>query len=551
MTLTKGAAATRRGVALASAGEVVRTWEDRLRAEIEAEQVQLASASVTSISLAEDFVLRATKDVPWQADFVYDKCPRKALFGERRGGKSTAMALAAIEQALRQPFSKILYVGLTQDSCKRVFYDEILARFKRIYSLPATLIGGDQMRFENGSIIYLIGLDATSKQKEKVRGFKSSLNLIDEMQSYTQDVGLIIREVLGPSTADTKAATILGGTAGNALGENFWYELTCDNTKAEPLGPSAKHPEWTVYRCEWSKNTAVDDMTGQRICDNVREYLDEQIAKHPGIEHTDSWRQEWEACWVISTSSLIYQFSDANRIGSSLCLDLGTGSLITPPSPDFLATASYVMGIDLGYNDPTAMTILCYNTRYSNRCYVVETFNESSMIVSEVAARVKLFDRKYHFDYMVGDSSSLQVFETLQQQYGLTIKKAQKQGKLSHQHVLNSDLQTRSLVIMPGNDELIRQLQTCQWEAKALRTGDYVEDPKFKNDVADSCLYAFTFSRNTWYNAPVPKKKPTGREYTERLTEYLIDRNREASMDADLTFGDYDAFYHGDDPGNQ
>lgn len=468
---------------------------------------------------AKRFVEAATRDVPWQRAFVYDKSPRKALFGERRGGKTTVIGISMVARRLAMPNSKGIYVGLTQDSARRVFVDEVLDRLKRKYGLPAEIIGGDEMRFANGSLIYVVGLDATKKQKERVRGIKAADIAIDEMQSYTQDIRKIINEVLGPAAADTKAPIVLGGTAGNALGENYWYEMTRDNTREHPIAPSQRHPEWNVYRCEWSKNTAIDELTGKRVCDNVREYLEEQRVQHPGIELTDSWLQEWEAKWVILTSSLIYRFADANRVGNPLCP-------VAAPSEAFLGGASFILGIDLGYNDPTAMTVVAYNTQFSNKLYVVETFKRSSMLVGDVAEKIRTLDAKYHFDYMVGDSSSLQVYETLCQQYGLVIQKANRQGKLSHQLTLNSDLQTLVVVVLPGNDELAKQLSTCKWEAEALREGKYVEDQADPNDLADSFLYAYTFSRSLWYTAPMKRAPRTNDEMTLDLTRQLMQANQ-------------------------
>jgi phage terminase large subunit len=500
------------------------TFAERIKQEA---QQQILEQQHSLPDLAQQFIIEATIDYPWQRTFINDKNPRKALFGERRGSKTTLMALSAIEQCLRVPFSQVLYIGLTQDSCKRAMYDQILARILRKHNLPAKLVYGNEMRFENGSIIYLIGMDANEKQKEKARGVKSSLNLIDEMQSFTQDTSTIINEVLGPTAADTKSAMIIGGTAGNALGENYWYEITKDNTKETPVGPSTLHPEWIVYRCQWANNTAIDEQTGNRICDNVKDFLDKLEKDHPGTQLTDAYRQEWNAEWIVQKDALIYRYSEGNLLTSQECLDFGTNERIPMPSAEFLATATKVLGIDLGYNDPTALTTVAYNTKYSNKLYVLETFNQSEMIVADVAAKIKQLDKLYHYTYMVGDSSSLQVFETLKQTYGFNIEKANRQGKLSHQLVLNSDLQTRSVVFMPGTEELINQLKTCQWEAKPLKEGRYVEDSKYKNDLSDSFLYAFYYSRHHWYQVPKPKPGlPTGQDQQNALTKELFKRNK-------------------------
>lgn len=501
------------------------TYRDKLMQRKAQERLQQLQATVEI-----DIVALATQRNPWQADFIHDTRRHKALFGERRSGKTTLMGIAAIDHGLTHPYSKLLYVGLTSESCQRVMYDEVLSLLVRKYNLPAKLVGGDELRFDNGSILYLIGLDANKKQKEKVRGTKASLILIDEMQSYTQDTSVIINDVLGPAAADTKAAMIIGGTAGNINKKSYWYQITKDNTKVTPINQSILHPEWQVYRCEWEKNNAIDEQTNSPVCDNVREYLTKLQTDHPGIQLTDSYRQEWNAEWITITSALIYRYTEANLLNHPTCTDLSTAARIIMPTAHFLSTATYVLGLDLGYNDPTAMTVCCYNLKYSNKLYVIETFNQSSMLVPEIADKIKSLDKLYHFTYMVGDSSSLQVFETLKQTYSLPIEKANRAGKLSHQLVLNSDLQCRSVVIFPGNDILIDQLASVQWQRQALEEGRYVEDPSFKNDQSDSFLYAHHFSRHLWYEAPNPKPViTTQQEALTLLTKELLTRNRSAN----------------------
>jgi hypothetical protein len=291
-----------------------------------------------------------------------------------------------------------------------------------------------------------------------------------------------------------------------------------------------------VWRCKWSENTAIDEITGRRICDNVRDYQAVQKREHPGIELTDSWRREWLAEWVILTSSLIYRFGKCNRLGAAECVDLVTGARIEHPSDRFLAGATFILGIDLGYNDPTALVVVAYNVEFSSRLYVVETFQKSAMLIADVHQELQRLDARYDFTYMVGDSSSLQVFETLRQTHGWSIEKADRQGKRSHQLMVNSDLQTRVVVVLPGNDVLVRQLETCRWEAKALEEGKYVEDPKDENHLADAFLYAHTFSRSLWYEAPKPRKEVTNGDRVAELTRELLGHQveQEGDFDGDL-----------------
>lgn len=507
------------------------TPEESARAE-----AQLTKLSAPYPGDAKGFVNAATREVPWQRAFVLDKSPRKALFGERRGAKTTAFAIACVARRLELPNSKGVYVGLTQDSASRVFCDEALDRLRRKFALPFEIVGGNEARFENGSIIYVIGLDATKKQKERVRGIKASDVTIDEMQSFTQDIGKIILEILGPAAADTMAPILIGGTAGDAFENNFWYSLTRDNTPQTPKGtPSAAHPEWKVWRCKWSENTATDEITGRKICDNVRDYHAEQIAKHPGIELTDEWQREWCAKWVILTTSLIYRFGKCNLLGQPECVELGTGARIPKPTDAFLASAVFILGLDLGYNDPTAFVVCAYNTAFSNKLYVLESFQQSGMLVAHVHAKIVELEERYDFTYKVGDSASLQIFEDLRQTYGHDFVKADKLGKRAHVMMLNSDLQTRVVVVLPGNDELVGQLSTCRWEPKALEQKKYVEDPKDPNHLSDAALYAHHFSRSLWYEAPKPRRNMTNEDHVNKITKSLIQQMNEEAEGGDFT----------------
>lgn len=486
---------------------------------------------------ARRFADEATREIAWQRAFVYDTAPRVALFGERRGAKTTAFGIKQVHRRLLMPNSKGIYIGLTNESAVRVYSNEVLDRIIRTFNVPATILaGGEEIRFENGSLLYVIGLDATRKQKERVRGLKAADVVIDEMQSFTQDVGAIIRDIVGPAAADTQAPMMIGGTAGDAFEHVFWYQVTRENTSETPRGtPSVRHPEWAVWRCKWSENTAKDEITGRRICDNVRAHLEEQKAKHPGIELTDSWRREWNAEWIILASSLVYRFGKVNQLGEPECRELNEAP-IASPSEAFLAGATYILGIDLGYNDPTAMVVCAYNTDYSNKLYIIETFQKSGMLVADVDEKLKELERRYEFSYKVGDSSSLQVFESLRQTHGHTIEKADRQGKLSHVHLVNSDLQTRVILVTPGNEELVQQLSTLRWAAKELEKGKYVEDPADDNHLADAFLYAHTFSRSLWYESPKPKRDMTNEERTLKLTKALIEQNHnEMAEDGDYT----------------
>ena len=277
-----------------------RLVKEALQRRINEHQVEQKQAQ----QYADGFLDRAA--LPWQKVFIKDPHSSKALFGERRAAKTSTLVIYSIYTALLTANSKILYIGLTSDSSQRAIYDEIFPNLIRTHQIPATLKGEDTITFSNGSIIYLVGVDSDKRQSEKIRGIKSSLNMIDEMQSFTQDTQKIIKEVLGPAAADTNAPTIIGGTAGQLIGDSYWYEITKENTRDNPINFSKKHPEWKVYRCSWKNNTAIDVQTGNRVCDNIQTYFDNQIKLNPDIIKSPSFRKEWNAEWILENTGAYF-----------------------------------------------------------------------------------------------------------------------------------------------------------------------------------------------------------------------------------------------------
>ena len=430
--------------------------------------------------------------LPWQKSFILDPHQKKALFGERRGAKSTCMGIAAIDTCLHSPSAKVLYASLTKDSCKKIMYDGVLSYLLRTHNIPAKLVNGNEMRFDNGSIIYLVGLDSTRKEKEKVRGIKSSLNIIDEMQSFQQDTQLIINEIIGPAAADTNSPEIIGGTAGDAIGKNYWYEITKDNTRDNRVNYSLMHPEWKVYRCSWEDNISIDEITGKRVCDNIRKTLEEQKKLHPGIECTSSFRKEWNAEWLLENNIRVYKSEQSNYI-DQIPVGLYTTGIV------------YMLGLDLGYNDPNAFVIVAYNLKFSNKLYVIRSYEKNEMNTQSLAKEIKQLDNQYHFVHMIVDGGGLgkQIVIDLNTTYGLHLEPADKAGKLSHINMLNSDFQTNDIIIyQPDNKTLIDQLSSHRWNRKKFDEGDYVEDDQTENHSCDSLLYIHNYSRHHWYKSP-------------------------------------------------
>src|ERR1700723_1061371 len=70
-----------------------------------------------------------------QLAFINSPSKRKALCCNRRAGKSFTVALYMIDQALRTPKGKFLYIGLTDKSAKNTMWTDIFETIITKYKL--------------------------------------------------------------------------------------------------------------------------------------------------------------------------------------------------------------------------------------------------------------------------------------------------------------------------------------------------------------------------------------------------------------------------------
>ena len=184
-----------------------------------------------------------------QLEFITDPDKHKILCLPRRSGKSTAAAYYLINEAIVHPKSKLLYVHLTKSDAKKVMWHDIFETVIIKLGIKADLVGLE-IRFQNGSIIYLTGVDATPNEMNKLRGKKFRLAVIDECQSFTQDLKQLILQVLTPTLADINATICLCGTPGNQMGDHYWWTLN---------KPESPEKGWKFFTWSWKDNPHVKE----------------------------------------------------------------------------------------------------------------------------------------------------------------------------------------------------------------------------------------------------------------------------------------------------
>lgn len=431
---------------------------------------------------------------PQQLNFIKDSAKRKIACLTRRSGKSTSVGLYLINEALKNPRSKSVYVNLTKDIAKKVMWTDIFETVILKLKIPADLVGLD-IKFKNGSIISLTGADATYKEKQKLRGQKNILAVIDECQSFTQDLEELIISVILPTLADNDGTLCLIGTPGDQMGSHYWWKLN-DPEKA------IYNKAWNYFHWGWRDNPHVRD--------NMQKQVSELINANPLIQNTTKFRQEYLGEWVVDASSRIYQSTEKLNYVDSL--------------PDGLFLNNIVnLSIDLGFVDATAFVLSTYNRNLDNNWYVLESKKSSGLTITAVANKIKEYQSKYKIQTIVIDAANLQAVEEMRMIHALPLHKADKAGKFAHIALMNSDFVTGNIKIFrPMNTELILELESLIYDQRALQMGKQKEDARKDNHLTDALLYGHHASRHYWYQTPIKVDPNNEIEIKRQLYEYHI-----------------------------
>jgi hypothetical protein len=212
--------------------------------------------------------------------------------------------------------------------------------------------------------------------------------------------------------------------------------------------------------------------------------------------------------WVIDTESIIYRY-DRSNIVEQIPSDVN----------------DYILGIDLGWDDPTAFSVCGYN---EDRLYVIETYKKSQMLLTAVADKVKELEAKYgKFSKIIIDGAAKQSIEEMRARYGINFTSAEKLGKKDHIEMMNTELAVHRVMLLEyGTEPLRAEWDGLVWDERAKLKGKYKEHPACPNHLSDATLYAYWYSHTYFFNDNL---KPDEKVYIDPTSEEAVDSfwNRE------------------------
>jgi PBSX family phage terminase large subunit len=410
-----------------------------------------------------------------QKAFCDDPARLKALWCTRRASKSYTAGLYMVKEALENPGVNCLFIGLTRLSAKGIVWKDILKPIDQKGRLHAEFNSTElTMTFSNGSVIWLTGADSDEDEMDKLLGKKYRLVCIDEASFYTINMQRLIYGILKPAVADNRGTICLMGTSSNFT-KGLFYDIT-----------TGKEPGWSLHT--WSAHD------NPYVAKQWQEELDEIDTLRPLFKETPLYKQWYLNEWVIDTDKLVYKFNQDRNLFTNRPTHLKQTSW------------SYVLGVDLGFEDDSAFVVCAFHEN-DPILYIVKTHNAKGMDLTDVSNKIKELQSEYEIAKVIVDGANKQGVEEMQRRHGVALTPSEKQDKVTFIELLNAELIQARIKINQNCRNLINELMGLVWKT----TGDVIDLPKkehpaLPNHLCDALLYAWRYCYS--YMAEPAVKRP-------------------------------------------
>lgn len=392
-----------------------------------------------------------------QLEFIQDKARFKAADCSRRAGKTVGIAADLIQTARAHAGLASLYVTLSRLNAKRILWRDLLA-INSDYC-----IGGKPNESEltltmpNKHIIYLSGAKDKT-EVEKYRGFPLKKIYIDEAQSFRPYIKELVDDVLAKSLYDYNGSLALTGTP-PPIPVGYFHDCV-------------HNAQWSRHSWTMMQNPFLKAKSGRDPMELILE-----DCKRMGVSLDDpAIQRECFGRWTIDLSSLVFRYEESKNHYQSL-----------PHALDW----SYVIGVDLGYDDADAISVIGW-AKNSAETYLVHEDIARKQGITELAGKIDTLIRKYDPLSVVLDTGGLgkKIAEEMRKRYSLPIKAAEKSRKFEYIELLNDAMRTGRFFAR-RDSQFAQDCMLVEW-SKEKSTGDkLVISDAYHSDACDSALYSW------------------------------------------------------------
>ncbi len=437
-----------------------------------------------------------------QLDFVLDKSPNKVAVCSRRAGKTTACAADLVYTAINNPNTVSLYITLSRNNAKKIIWKEI-KDLNRSYGLKGDLnIAELSVTFPNGSMIYLSGAKDTT-EIEKFRGLALKLVYLDEAQSFRAYIKELIDDVLAPALMDHSGTLNLIGTP-SPIPTGFFHDAYTN-----------KNNGWGKFHWTFWNNPFII----QKSKITHQEMLNREL-KRRGVSSADpSIQREWFGLFTLDSNSLLIHYKPEINDFEAIPL---------PPHKKL----NYIMGIDLGFDDADAISVLAWSEDLP-ATYLVEEKVVAQQGITELVEQVNLLCKKYEVSKIMIDQGGLgkKIAEEMRRRHQIPVQAADKARKMEHIAFFNDALRTGRFKAKKGSkfaqDSYLVEIDRDKSTPDKIKVSS-----AYHSDIIDSVLYAFVESPAYTYQAPKTAPKPGTKEYADMQVDTMFELELAALTEA-------------------
>jgi hypothetical protein len=459
-----------------------------------------------NLLIADAMLARLT---PAQRRVADDPSNLIVLCVPRRGGKTVAEATAQVRTCLKHDGAVCYFGAVTAQRAKDIIWPE-LKRLEKEFSFECQFKELEKVVvFDNGSIIKLIGCE-TRKEIEKQRGVPFHRFTLDETASVSPSlVEHLFVSVVFPSLMDYRGTAVMMGSPGIVLTGPF-FEAAAPELAKEILARRGEDIAGKVWSRPYEPGAQSDTFCWSShswgIPDNTAmPHLWEEALKFKALNNwsddNPTWRREFLGEWVSDAGARVYHFEEGRNDWEP---DFETGAEHGLPAGK--DPWHYLLGIDMGYDDPFAVVVAAYSD-HDPHLYQVHEYKERGLD-TEAMFRVvsRLVDRFGGFTAIIGDhhgSGAKAIFENWQER-GIHVEVADKVQKRDFIALVNSELHEGKIKWL-ANSDLVAEAEGLQWDTDSPRylKGIYATGRSQPDHLLDAFLYLWRYAyHNLWTGKP-------------------------------------------------
>ncbi len=419
-----------------------------------------------------------------QRTFIEDPSRLKAAFTTRRGAKSYADGIHLLKDAYETPKCNCLFLGLTRLSAKGIIWKDVLKDINDKQNLNIKFHESElTATTNNGSVIYVSGVDVDENERKKLFGRKYKLIVIDEAALFGIDMYDLVYVVLKPTTVDLRGTIVMSGMASN-ITQGLFYDIT-----------TRKEKGWSLH--EWSAHD------NPHVKVQWQEELDEIERERPEFMKTARFKQAYLNQWVVDQDALVYKYNEHVNRADSL--------------PLLAESYRYVLAVDLGHSpDPSAFVVAAYHES-ARKLYFVHAEKKLEMDITDVANKIKELERTFTFDVKVVDNANKQAVEELNNRHGSNLIPADKTGKSDFINLMNDEMIQGNILCLPGASEMANEWKALIWATEQGKIKiPRKEHEGLANHLADAGLYGWRHCYQYLFKEPVKPPNPREQSVWER-----------------------------------